>query len=408
MIAYLDCSTGVSGDKFLGALIDAGFDPATLRASLDALGLTNVVVSVERGRSGSVAAVGVTVTEAGAPLRHWRDLRSLLDDAALPAPVLAGALRALEALARAEASVHGVAIEDVHFHEIGAADTITDVLGVALGLHELGITSLVASEVAVGSGTVRAAHGELQVPAPATALLLHGMPIMHGPATGELTTPTGAALLTAHATGFGPVPPMTLRRVGTGRGTRDLGTPNVCRLLLGEPLVEQADETLVLLEANLDHLTPEELSVAASRLMEAGALDAWQTPIVMKKGRAAVMLSALTHADEAPALAGRFIAETGTLGVRMLPATRRAVERDVAEIPTSLGVARFKTAYLPGGVRVLRVESDDAARIAAEQQLPVDVAARRLEDEAARATGVQPMRQYRSPERSSESTNPSA
>lgn len=393
MIAYLDCSTGVSGDKFLGALIDAGFDPGSLRYAIEALGLADVRIDVTRGRSAGVSAVGLTVSEPGAPRRHWRELRELVSSPGMPEPVRAGTLRALEALAEAEARVHGVAVDDVHFHEIGSADTLVDTLGVALGLYELGITQLVCSMVAVGSGTVASEHGELEVPAPATALLLEGTPVVAGPAEGELTTPTGAALLAAHASGFGTLPPMTLRRVGVGRGTRELGVPNVCRLLVGEPAAEEPGyEDVAVLESNIDHLTPEELSAAAERLREAGALDVWQTPIVMKKGRAATLLSALAATASAPALAERMIGETGTLGVRILPASRRLVERDVREVRTSLGLARFKVARLPQG-QVLRVEADDASRLAAEHGLPVDEAARRLEDEAGRTTGVQPMRQ---------------
>lgn len=404
MIAYLDCSTGVSGDKLLGALVHAGFDVGRLRDALASMGLERVeVAAVERVSSG-VAGSGITVAEPGAPRRHWRELRGLLACADVPEPVREHALAALGALAEAEAEVHGVAVDDVHFHEIGAADTIADVLGVALGLHDLGITGLVASPVAVGDGTVVTEHGELPVPAPATALLLRGMRVVPGQASGELTTPTGAAVLSTFATGFGLMPPMTLRRIGVGVGTRDIGMPNVCRLLVGEAETPAPGlDQVVLLESNIDHLTPEELAVAAERLRDAGSLDVWQTSIVMKKGRAGTLLGVLAPAADAPRLAERIIAETGTLGVRMIAAERRLVDRDVAEIATSLGIARFKTACLPGTGRVLRVESDDAARIASERGMPVAEAAAALEAEASRATGVQPMRQRPS----SETTNPS-
>ncbi len=404
MIAYLDCSTGVSGDKLLGALVGAGFDPVRLRNALASMGLEQIRVSIVERTSGGLAGIGITVTEPGAPRRHWRELRGLLATAEVPTPVRERALAALGALAAAEAEVHAVAIDDVHFHEVGAADTIADVLGVALGLHDLGITELVASPVAVGGGTVMTEHGELPVPAPATALLLRGMPVVPGRAGGELTTPTGAALLATFATGFGFVPPMTLRRVGMGLGTRDLGIPNVCRLLVGEAeAAEPGRDEVVVLETNIDHLTPEELAVAAGRLRGADSLDVWQTPVVMKKGRAGTLLSVLASTTDAPRLAERVIAETGTLGVRMIAAERRLVDRDVAEIETSLGAARFKTACLPGAGRVLRVESDDAARIASERGIPVAEAAAILEADAARATGVQPMRQRPS----SDTTNPS-
>jgi hypothetical protein len=404
MIAYLDCSTGVSGDKFLGALVDAGFDPDRLQAALVSLGLTAVSMTANRRRSHGVTGIGITVTEPDAPRRHWRELRELLGRATLADPVRQSALATLEALARVEAQVHGVEIDDVHFHEIGAADTLVDVLGVALALDALGVEEVVASPVAVGSGTVATEHGEMPVPAPAAALLLEGVPIVPGPATGELTTPTGAALLRAFVTGYGPVPAMTLRRTGTGCGTRDLGMPNICRIMIGEPEEARAGhDRVTVLETNVDHLTPEELAVASDRLRGAGALDVWLAPIVMKKGRAAMMLSALAAEAAAPALAERVIAETGTLGVRIIPADRRLVERDVTEVATSLGPAHFKIARLPDGTNTLRVESDDAARIAAAHGLATDAAARILEADAAHVTGVQPMRQRPS----SEDTNPS-
>lgn len=393
MIAYLDCSTGVSGDKFLGALIDAGFDPAILCDALATLGLPGVEIAVERRTSRGVSGVGLSVLEPGAPRRHWRELRGLVSGASgLAAPVREATLHSLQVLAEAEARVHGVPVDQVHFHEIGAADTIADTLGVALGLHALGVTELVASPVAVGSGTVEAEHGLMPIPAPATATLLEGVPVVSGGIDSELTTPTGAALLAAHASRFGPLPAMTLRRIGVGLGTRDIGVPNVCRLLLGEAQADEPGrEDVVILESNIDHLTAEELAYAAERLRGAGALDVWQTPIVMKKGRAATLLSALVTPASAASLAERMIAETGTLGVRLLPGTRRCVERDVAEVVTSLGTARFKVAQLPEG-RVLRVEADDAARFAAEHELPVSETARLLEAEASHITGVQPIR----------------
>jgi len=400
VIAYLECTTGVSGDKLLGSLIGAGFDPALLRESLASAGLGSVTVDISRDSSG---AVGLSVTEESPPHRSPADIQAALERAAVPEPVRADALRVLEALVHAEAAVHGVSPEQVHLHEIGASDTIVDVLGVALGLHALGIDEFVVSPVAVGSGTVETAHGLLPVPAPATARLLEGVPVKQGPVAGELTTPTGAALIITLATSFGTLPAMTLRRIGTGRGTREIGLPNVCRCFLGERLPEAADDVLVL-ETNLDHLTAEEIAVAAGRLLRTGALDVWITPVVMKKGRPGTLLSLLAPAGEAGGFADCMIAETGTLGVRMLPVERRTAPRDIAEIETPLGTARFKTAHLPDGTRVLRVESDDAVRLSELHGTPVDVMARRLEAEASRVTGIQPMRQRPS----SEETNPSA
>jgi len=404
VIGHLDCSTGASGDKILGALIDAGFDPGLLRDALRAMGLDSVVVDASATRSSGVTGVGVRVSESGAPRRDYRTLRVLLESAPVTQHARAGALATLKALAEAEARVHGVDADDVHFHEIGAADTIVDLLGIAMGLDALGIEHLTASAVAVGTGTVTTAHGELPIPAPATAALMEGMPVVPGAAGGELTTPTGAAVLRVFVSEFGAVPPMVLRRVGTGCGTRDLGIPNICRLLLGDPLVSApGSDEVVLLESNIDHLTPEELASAAERLREAGALDVWQTPIVMKKGRSATLLSALVNHDDATRIADRMIAETRTLGVRVTPLKRRLVDREVTEIDTALGRARFKVATMPHGDRVVAVENDDASRIAAERGIAVDEATRLLESEAARHLGVQPRRHRPS----SHTTNPS-
>jgi len=404
MIGYLECSTGVSGDKFLGALIDAGFDLTALSDALTAAGLTDVVVDADRAPSGGIPATGITVAESAAPHRSWRDIRTLLEGAPLPGPARESALAALDALARAEAQVHGVPLEDVHFHEIGAADTIVDILGVALALHYFDIDQLVVSPIAVGSGTMETAHGTLPVPAPATAALLVDATVKAGPVPSELTTPTGAALVAALATSFGHMPPMTLRRVGCGRGSRDIGMPNICRFFLGEaPHIEPGYESVVVLETNLDHLTGEEIGLIADRMRGHGVLDVWLTPIYMKKGRPAVLLSVLVIAAEAPRLAEQIIGETGTLGVRVVPAERRTVLRDVAEIETTLGTAQFKVAYLPDGTRALRVESDTARRLSAVHGLPADMVSRMLESEAFVITGIQPMRQRPS----SRTTNPS-
>ncbi|MDY0341649.1 MAG: nickel pincer cofactor biosynthesis protein LarC [Coriobacteriia bacterium] len=394
MIGYLDCSSGISGDKFLGALVSAGFDVGVLIGALKAVGLDTIAIETPPCKSSSISGVGVCVTENGAPRRDFRGLRKLIERAPIPEVPRRTALTALYELARAEATVHGVKIDSVHFHEIGAADTLVDLLGIALGMHELGVETLIASPIALGNGTVLTEHGELPIPAPATAALLEGVPVVSGTAGGELTTPTGAAAVRTFVNGFGSIPSMVVRRVGTGCGTRDIGLPNVAQLLLGEPVARETDrDTVVLLESNIDHLTAEELSVAAERLRHTGALDVWLTPIVMKKGRAATMLSALTDPSLATVLADRIMHETGTLGVRTLPCARRIAERDVTEVPTSLGLARFKVATLPTGARMLSVENDDAAHIAADRGLAIDATVRILEAEASAILGVQARRQ---------------
>lgn len=388
-IAYLDCSTGVSGDKFLGALLDVGessgeFTAEHLRAIVAQLA-PDASVSVERVLAHGISALSVRVTAKGAAHhRHWGDIRALIggaDGSALPEPGRQTALRAFEALAVAEATVHDVDVERVHFHEVGAIDSIVDVVGVCAGLHALGISRLVASPVAVGSGTVDTSHGLLPVPAPATAMLLRGLPIVPGPFVGELTTPTGAALVSTLADEFGAPPAMTLGASGYGAGTRDIGAPNVCRIMLGtaagtvgEPAEPRACEPVVLLETNIDHLPAEELTFAAEEILAAGALDVWQTPIVMKKGRSAVMLSVLAAPGTAGLLAERVIELTGSLGVRRSELERACAPRAVREIATPWGPAHLKV-----GAGRVRPEHEDVARIAREHGLPYTAVAREIE-----------------------------
>lgn len=396
MIAHLDCSTGVSGDKFLGALLDAGSatgaftedDLANLVRSL----APEAHVSVERVRSHGLAAVGLHVSADGQPhSRTWRDIRALLGEAHLAEPVRDRALAVFAALAQAEAKAHGCDADDVHFHEVGALDSIADIVGVAAGLHALGIDELVVSPVAVGGGTVETSHGTLPVPAPATAALLVGVPVVPGPlradgsVAGELTTPTGAALVATLATGFGPCPPLTPRAIGYGAGTRDIGSPNVCRLLLGDapaPAPVLSADEVVLLETNVDHICPEEVAFVAETLLAEGALDVWQTPIVMKKGRAAVLLSALVAPEALDATAERIVALTGSLGVRTTRLERRCADREVRLVESPWGPARVKV-----GASRLRAEHDDVARIASEHALPYGSVAAAIEDAARESAG---------------------
>ena len=390
MIAYLDCSTGVSGDKFLGALLDAGTRIAERGGSgFTAADLARAIahvapeagVAVDRVLSRGISALGVTVTAEGdAPHRHWSDIRALIGDAVDLAPqVRADSLAVFEALALAEAAVHGVDVEHVHFHEVGSVDSIADIVGVCAGLHALGIDRLVVSPSAVGSGTVGTSHGVLPVPAPATAALLVGAPIVPGPAESELTTPTGAALVTTLGSGYGPPPAMLLGQSGYGAGTRDIGVPNVCRIMLGDAVAETLHEGLtaervVLLETNIDHVAPEELAFIAEELLAAGALDVWQTPIVMKKGRSAVMLSVLTADADAEPLAMRTITLTGSLGVRRTATERLVTAREIRQVITPWGPVRVKV-----GADRVRPEHDDVARIAREQGLPYAALVREIE-----------------------------
>lgn len=397
MIAYLDCASGISGDKFLGALLDAGaadgsFTLEHLNAALASLGLGSVQATAERVLRGGISGLHLTIpAEENAPHRHWDGIRTMIEGADLPEGARARALRAFEALARAEAAVHGTEPERVHFHEVGAADSIADIVGVSLGLELLGIGELVCSTIAVGTGTTgAAAHGILPIPAPATLELLAGAPIEAGASSGELTTPTGAVLVRVNATAFGALPAMVPARIGYGAGTRETqGIPNIARIIVGHPLHELEPATrldaatelepVVLLETTIDHIAPEQVAFAAEELRAAGALDVWQTPAAMKKGRLGIELVVLARPEDAEELAAKVHDLTGSLGVRRTSLARSVLERRVLEAEGPWGAFRVKVSG-HGPSRRIRPEHDDIARIARATGLHYGEVARRLRE----------------------------
>jgi uncharacterized protein (TIGR00299 family) protein len=384
VFGHLDCGSGISGDKFLGALVDAGLPVDVLRERLSLLPLGGWALAAERVSRGGLAGTLVTVAVDGEqPPRDWAAIRGMLESSSLDPRVRDGALRAFSLLAEAEADAHGVEVERVHFHEVGAVDSIVDIVGSAIGIAELGIVELWATSVRLGHGTVATSHGELPVPAPATARLLHGVPVYAGEAPGEMTTPTGAALLRAFVTRFAPLPPMTIVREGWGAGSRDVaGVPNVARLLLGELETGDGDlEEVAVLETAVDHITPEHLAAAIDVLLAEGALDAWATPVTMKKRRLGSEVTVLAAPAEAERLSGALMRHTGTLGVRRTLTWRSVAPRESRTIETSSGPVRVKVAGVGDALRV-RPENDDVVRIARGTGEPVDVVARRLASEA--------------------------
>ena len=365
MIGWLDCSAGISGDMLLGALVDAGVDLDLLQGAVDAVGVEPVRLSAQDVTRGGIGACKVDVHVADeAETRSWRDVRGLLEDAQLDEPVRRLALDVFARLAAAEAAVHRVAVDDVHFHEVGALDAVADVVGSAAGLTHLGLTQLTASTVTVGSGTTRGAHGPLPVPPPAVVALLAGAPVQAGPVAKEMTTPTGAALLAATVTSYGPLPPMSLLRSGSGAGGRDPAElANVLRLLLGEPL-EGAAPTAVLLETNVDDLDPRLWPGVLQALLASGASDAWLKPILMKKGRPAHTLSVLCAADLAAAVREVVFRETSTLGLRETSVGKHALDRAERTVDVDGRRVRVKLGLLDGEVVNAMPEWDDVAAAA--------------------------------------------
>jgi uncharacterized protein (TIGR00299 family) protein len=378
--AYFDCFSGISGDMTLGALVDAGWPVerlvAGLREGLPAL--DGYRIEVARVAQHGIAGARLTVAlDAGRaqPQRDWRQIRALLEGSRLPAPARDTALRIFATLAAAEAAVHGVPAEEVHFHEVGAVDSIVDIAGVALGLHELGVERVYCSPLSDGRGFTRSQHGVIPVPAPATLAVLAaaGAPTREAPTEKELVTPTGAAIVATLAEFRRPE--FRPRAIGYGYGRRELPWPNALRVWLGDVADDAPDDAerdeVVLLETNIDDMNPQFYAPLLERLFAAGALDAFLTPILMKKGRPATKVSVLAAPAAAAALSALLIEETTTLGVRAARLGRTKAGRRVETVETPWGPARVKLKVWHGRVAAAVPEYDDCARLAAEHGLAV-------------------------------------
>ena len=374
MIGWVDATAGASGDMLLGALLDAGVPLEVVATAVAAVAPEAVALAPEPATRGGLRATRCRVVAADSTTaRSWADVRALLDAAALDPQVRDLARTAFSRLAAAEAAVHGTSADEVHFHEVGALDAIADVVGVCAGFVHLGLDEVVLSPVAVGSGRVGAAHGSLPVPVPAVVELLRGVPSAAGPGEQESCTPTGAALLTTLATSTGPQPPMAVERVGLGAGGRDpVSHPNVLRLLVGHP-VAAADQpgSAVVLEANVDDLDPRLWPGVLAALLEAGAADAWLTPILMKKGRPAHTLSVLVGPGSLAAVRRTVFEQTSTIGVREVGHTKTALDREERTLPVAGHQVRVKVARLEGRVVNVQPEYDDVAAAAAATGRPV-------------------------------------
>jgi uncharacterized protein (TIGR00299 family) protein len=377
VIGWVDASSGASGDMLLGALVGAGVPYQLIGRAVLAVAPESVDLGVETVTRNGFAATRVHVEVADSSThRTWRDVRGLLAGASLDEGVRARAQATFERLAVAEAAVHGTTPDDVHFHEVGALDAIADVVGACAGLEHLGLDGLVVSPVAVGSGRVRGAHGEMPVPPPAVAELLRGVPSYAGPGEGELCTPTGAALLTANATSYGPQPAMAVDRIGVGAGGRDPQThANVLRLFVGEAVVPAStapDATApLLLECNIDDLDPRVWPAVIAALLSAGAADAWLTPILMKKGRPAHTLSVLVRGDRAAAVRTEVFRHTTTIGLREIPIGKTELDRAMRTVDVDGHTVHVKIAVHKGHVVNAQPEYDDVARAAAATGRPV-------------------------------------
>lgn len=376
-VLYFDCFAGISGDMIIGALIDMGVELETLRQQLSTLELSGYEIKASRVERSHIAATkfDVVLESAQQPARRLGDITQIINASQLSDSVKGHSIRVFERLAEAEARVHASMPDEVHFHEVGAVDSIIDIVGAMIGFELLGVERFFSSPLRVGYGTIKAAHGLLPVPAPGTAELLRGTPVYAGEIEGEFVTPTGAAIVTALCEEFVPLPQMAMERAGYGAGSRDPKEfPNALRLILGEMVEEESKPTperVMVIETNIDDMNPQAYGFVMERAFEAGALDVFMTPVQMKKDRPGTMLTVLCEPEKADAIIDILLAETTTLGVRFYEARRRVLAREVTEVETRYGRARIKVAR--DGPRTLHFqpEYEDCLRLAREAGVPL-------------------------------------
>jgi len=382
-IAYLDCFSGVSGDMLLGALLDAGLSIQALQRELAKLGLKGYRLKAKKARRAGLAATQAVVElEDDQPHSRLSEALSLIRESALPDGDKERGAAIFQRLAEAEAWVHGTTPDSVVLHELGSLDTVIDVMGTVAGLRLLGVEELFASALPAGGGSVEGAHGLLPVPAPATLELIARAraPVSGAGGQGELVTPTGAAIVTTLARFERPA--MRVTKVGYGAGSRDFeGRPNVLRLWLGE-ILPVATASMLLVETNIDDMSPELLGYVQGRLFAAGAADVWFTPIQMKKNRPATKLSALCSIEKEDAIVGVLLRESSTLGVRVTEVRRHEAEREVITFPSSLGTAVVKVKRWQGEPPQLSPEYESCRRLAEELSLPLAEVYRIVQEEA--------------------------
>ncbi len=378
-IAYLDCFSGISGDMVLGALVDAGAELREIESGLRGLGLENWSISAEKVQRGAIFATHVKVKSGEE--HHHRGLSVILkriEEANLAPRVAARATKIFERLAAAEAKVHNIEVEKVHFHEVGAVDSIVDIVGSAIGFELLGIDEFACSRLDVGGGQVKTAHGVLPVPAPATAELLRGAPTYSSGIERELVTPTGAAIATTLATRYAEIPAMTLGTIGYGAGSADLKEKaNVMRLLIGDSAASESevggqwDSPVTVIETNLDDMSPQIYGYFAERALAAGALDVFSTPVQMKKNRPGQLVTLLSEHENVTRLIDLIFSETTTIGVRMYDVRRKTLNREFVPVETPLGSVRMKVSRMNGTILNATPEYEDCQRIAAARGVPL-------------------------------------
>jgi uncharacterized protein (TIGR00299 family) protein len=377
-IAYFDCFAGASGDMILGALLDAGLDLGKLQTEISKLGLEKCGVDaadvVKKGISGTRAVVTIDQEHHGHHHRHLSHIREIIRSSSLDAAVKDRSLSIFTRLAETEARVHACDVESVHFHEVGAVDAIIDVVGAVAGIHLLGIEECHCSPIHLGSGTITCTHGVLPVPAPATALLVQGLPVYATDVVGELLTPTGAAILSTLCAGFGPMPPMVMERIGYGAGMSDPPIPNLLRIAIGEAARGQgafeADQ-LAVIETNVDDMSPQVYEHVMEKALGMGALDVFMTSVQMKKNRPGTMVTVTCKPEEIYRFAELLMTETTSIGIRWRIENRLKAKRELKRVETPWGAIRVKFASIGEKIVNVSPEYDDCKKAAVENGVPL-------------------------------------
>jgi pyridinium-3,5-bisthiocarboxylic acid mononucleotide nickel chelatase len=375
-LAYFDCFSGISGDMTLGALVDAGFDLQLLRSSLQGLQVPGWTIASEKVWKNGMSATFIRVTtEDQTKHRSLSLILEILQKSTLSETVRNNAAAIFRKLGEAEASVHDVPLEKIHFHEVGAVDAIVDIVGACIGFETLGIQKFACSPLNVGGGTAKMAHGILPVPAPATAKLLQGKPTYSNGVQKELVTPTGAAIVATLCDSFGPQPAMSVSAIGYGAGSADLeGQPNVVRIMIGEAaekVVPGFNEEISVIEANLDDMNPQIYGYFSEKAFAAGALDVYTTSVQMKKNRPGTLLTVLCKPSDTNTLMSLIFAETTTFGARTYTAQRRTLPRESVNVHTQFGDVRIKLSRVNGRILHVAPEFEDCRKLAVEKNVPL-------------------------------------
>jgi len=379
MILYFDCFSGMSGDITLGALLDAGVPLGELER-----GLSLLPVKGYKLKAGKVTRAGISATKVDVVLKRsavsgqrsankWKDVEKIIKTSKLPKKIKDNGLHIFKRLFEAEAREHGGSYDTIHLHELGAVDCMVDIFGTLIGLDILGINKIYSSPLNLGSGTIKTEHGIIPVPAPATVELLKGIPVYSSDIKFELTTPTGAVLISSLASGFGPLPEMNILKTGCGAGSKDFrDRPNILRLFFGEEIkMKKADDGISVIETNIDDMNPEVYEYVMEMLFKAGALDVFLTQIIMKKGRPAVKLTVLSEGAKKDEMISIILKETTSIGLRFYNAGRKVLQREIRSVETKYGVVRVKESRLGDEIVKVSPEYEDCKKIAKKFGVPL-------------------------------------